>query len=131
MTKTEYVERVAQTKRDIAALFKQGSEALDGWFSEMLTERFGGAEVYCPKFRKVGILKISSGVITFEYKVKTKSGDKSFTGKAFAQIYDAREWLLHEYYKEDLNWIENLIASSFRPVPKEEPAHAEEGTVTV
>ena len=131
MTKAEYIEKATEIKKDIASLFEQGSEALDGWFSAMLTEHFGGETVYFPRLRKVGILKIDKGVITFEHKVKTKSGSKSFTGKAYTQIYDAREWLLHEYHKEDLGWIERLITSTFRPAPKEEPAHTEKGTVTV
>lgn len=38
-------------------------------------------------------------------------------GKGYEQVWDGRDWLVKEYYKESLDDIERSIVNAFKPVP--------------
>lgn len=107
--------KVERIREEIADLFKEGTTALDEWFSEFMKENYGGFEVYFKRTRKNVVLKMENGVITCEGQYKPKGGGRPVKG--YETIWDGGTWLLRAgWYKgEDMNSIEDNLLNAFAP----------------
>lgn len=107
--------KAKRIRKEIFDLFKEGTTALNEWFSEFMKENYGGFEVYFKKSRKNGVLKMENGVITFEGQYIQKGSGRLVKG--YETIWDGGTWLLRAgWYKgEDLNSIEDNLLNAFAP----------------
>ena len=105
--------KAKRIREEIFDLFKEGTTALNEWFSEFMKENYGGFEVYFKRSRKNGVLKMENGVITFEGQYIQKGGRLV---KGYETIWDGGKWLLRAgWYREDLNSIEDNLLNAFAP----------------
>lgn len=117
-TKAEYARAVTKGKADILEGYRQTAWNLKNWFDAMMQEHFGGNDVIFKRNRKAGKLQMSgAGIITFEMDVVRRMDGKQYKGKGYEQVWDGRDWLVKEYYKESLDDIERNIVNAFKPVP--------------
>lgn len=105
--------KAKRIREEIFDLFKEGTTALNEWFSEFMKENYGGFEVYFKRSRKNGVLKMENGVITFEGQYIQKGGRLV---KGYETIWDGGTWLLRAgWHREDLNSIEDNLLNAFAP----------------
>lgn len=119
-----YALDTQEIKEKISALFCEGVQHLSDWFTNFMHENYNGFEVYCKRKRKNGKLIFSNGVITFEFDYKRKSTDGTpYSGRAYETVWDGRDWLLHDWYKESLSEVGKTIQNAFTERKNNEEHH--------